>query len=399
MDSQFFPPPQGSPSSSPPVPPGPGSVQPAGRSRLPVLFLVLLGLLAIWYTPRLAERIKFSQTRGEVEAIRAGLPELKLGALGRAFGLVARAAGPSVVHIHTQGQTLAGQRVGPFIQPRILQTSGQASGVIVDPEGYIVTNRHVIEGADRITVQLSDGRQRPAQLIGADEGTDLAVLKINADGLVAARWGDSDRLEVGELVWAVGNPFGLDRSVTFGIVSAKGRRGIDPSGRESPFQEFLQTDAAVNPGNSGGPLVNIDAEVVGINTAIVGRAYQGISFAIPSNMAKDVYERIRAQGRVIRGYLGVSLAEVSAQLAEELGIEPRQGAIVVRVAPNSPAAAADIRPGDVIVSWNGHPVENPSALTLLVARTEIGSRAQVELIRDGEPLTVEVRVGERPDGI
>jgi serine protease Do len=267
---------------------------------------------------------------------------------------------------------------------------GQGSGVIVDSTGYIVTNNHVVEGAQQIEVHLSDGRKRQADVIGTDPLTDIAVLKIDADSLIAAEWGDSDKLEVGALVWAIGNPFGLDRSVTMGIISAKGRPG------QNPFQNYLQTDAAVNPGNSGGPLVNIEGKIVGINTAIVGPSYQGVSFSIPSNEARKVYDRLRTEGKVARGWLGVALAQLTPELAKQLGLRQLRGALVQDVVRGAPAEKAGIEPGDVVVEWNGIAVDNSMMLSPLVAATKIGSSVPATIIRDGKSMEIKVTVEERP---
>jgi serine protease Do len=214
-----------------------------------------------------------------------------------------------------------------FPSPRRRESSGQGSGVIVDAAGYIVTNYHVIRDATEIEVGLSDGRRLGAQLVGTDSATDLALLRIDADRLTSAEWGDSERLEVGSLVWAAGSPFGLQRTITFGIISAKNRAGV----AGNAYQDFLQTDAAVNPGNSGGPLVDEQGRIVGINTAIVGEVYQGISFAVPSNVVREVYERLRLEGKFARGWLGVEMDEVTDELADRLGLHVPQGAYVVKL--------------------------------------------------------------------
>jgi Do/DeqQ family serine protease len=349
--------------------------------------------------PSLAEQFQYHITRGkeraEVESARATLSEHKLDAIGHAFGAVAKAVGPSVVHIDVrvlrQSRNIdeayyLGNRHQQF------EAQGQGSGVIVDADGYILTNNHVIQGAREIVVKISDGRSFSGKVVGADTLTDLAVVKIDADKLSVASWGDSDALEEGSLVWAVGNPFGLDRSVTFGIISAKSRRGFGGS----PYQDFLQTDAAVNPGNSGGPLVNINGEIVGINTAIIGRSFQGITFSIPSNMAKEVYDRLRTTGKVARGWLGVELAELTPEIAKKLQVDTPQGALVNDVLRGAPAEKAGIEPGDVIVEWNKHPIDGPTALSLLVARTKVGTKADAVVIRDGKRITVPVTVEERP---
>jgi serine protease Do len=263
--------------------------------------------------------------------------------------------------------------------------------VIVDVEGYIVTNNHVVAGATEIWVQLIDGREVPADIVGADVLTDLAVLKIDEPNLIALPWGDSEAMEAGDMIWAVGSPFGLQRSVSFGIVSAKSRH-MNGAATE---QDFLQTDAAVNPGNSGGPLVNIRGNIVGINTAIVGTTYRGISFAIPSAVAEDIYERLKTNRKIARGRLGVMLGELTSELGERFGIESPRGVLVVGVLRDSPAERARIEVGDVIIEWKGERVDDPTTLSRMVAATEVGSRAELKLIRDGVEMNLEVEVDER----
>jgi len=242
-------------------------------------------------------------------------------------------------------------------------------------------------------VRLSDGREiREVTIIGADAATDLAVLKIDADSLIPAVWGDSDQVQVGDWVLAIGNPYGLDRTVTAGIISAKGRHGIG----QNLYQDFLQTDAAVNPGNSGGPLVNLAGEIVGINTAIVGEAYQGISFAIPSRMAREVFDQLRKSGSVARGWLGVQPQDLTPELADQLGVRGTTGAVIARVVPDSPADQAGLKDGDVIIKWDGAPVRDASDLTLKVAGTAIHTSVTALIIRGREEQKVEIKVGTRP---
>jgi serine protease Do len=247
-------------------------------------------------------------------------------------------------------------------------------------------------------VQLSDGRIGSASVIGVDPLTDIAVLKTEMNDLVALDWGDSNELQVGDLVWAVGSPFGLQKSITSGILSAKERRGITGS---RVIQEFLQTDAAVNPGNSGGPLVNAAGKVIGINTAIIGPSYQGISFAVPSELAKASYEQLREHGYVLRGFLGVGPDVVPARVARRLGLDAGEGVLVTSVQPSSPASDADIRQGDVILSWNDEGFGDPTLLSRAIAATPIGTEIPVKLIRltrnGPEKLEVEVTVAARPD--
>jgi len=379
------------------LPPLGQPVAPRGPRRLPWLLVLLALFLFLLLLPTLVERIQYAVVRGreraEVDVARAELPTPQLTEISRQFALVAKAIGPSVVHIDTI-QVVDGPADRLSLRPaRQYEAFGQGSGVIIDEAGFILTNNHVVENARAINVLLTGDETRPAEIVGLDETTDLAVLKIAPGGLVAAAWGDSNALQVGSLVWAVGNPFGLDRSVSFGIISAKNRRVF----RElSPYQDFLQTDAAVNPGNSGGPLVDVSGKIVGINTAIVGQGYQGVSFSIPTSIAKDVYERLRDSGRVVRGYMGVRLDDLTQESAEQLGLKSLEGARVAFVENGAPAAEAGIQADDVIIKWDGHSVANATELTLMVGKTEIGSRVKVTVLRDRKPLELELKVGERP---
>ncbi len=271
------------------------------------------------------------------------------------------------------------------------------SGFVIDEEGHIVTNAHVIDRADEINVTLSDGRSLPATLIGADKKLDLALLKIEAgDSLPNVRFGDSDNLQVGEWVMAIGNPFGLEQTVTAGIVSAKGR--VIGAG---PYDDFIQTDASINPGNSGGPLFNIDGEVVGINTAIIAQG-QGIGFAIPVNVARQAISQIKETGRVTRGWLGVSIQVVDDNLAESLGLDTAGGALVTEVFPDSPAEKAGFRRQDVIVVFNGMPIEHVRDLPRIVAATSVGETVNVVVIRNGKRVKLRAvvsKMDEEPESI
>jgi serine protease Do len=363
-----------------------------------LLVILVLAVSAPWLAQQIMYRATYGKQQAEVEIARSVIGEFKNTT--EAFRLVAQSMGPSVVHIDTE-QILGGEGREILNGWRLMlprrRLAGQGSGVIVDKEGYILTNYHVVANATRLAVNLSDGRKiTDAAVIGADAATDLAVIRINADNLIPAPWGDSDALEVGDWVLAVGNPYGLDRTVTAGIISAKGRRGVIGG---NLFQDFLQTDCAVNPGNSGGPLVNLSGEIVGINTAIVGEAFQGISFAIPSRMVKEVYEQIRKSGSVERGYLGVLPQDLTEELAQQLGVKGELGAVVTRVMPDSPAAEAGIQEGDVIVSWDGHPIQNAGDLTLKVAGTQIGKKVEAKIIRNNREMTVDVTVGSRPTDV
>ncbi|MEJ2345292.1 MAG: DegQ family serine endoprotease [Gammaproteobacteria bacterium] len=279
-------------------------------------------------------------------------------------------------------------RGGDGIPPVPRESLG--SGFIISPDGYILTNRHVVKGADKIVVRLSDRREFRAKLVGMDKPSDIALLKIDASNLPVVRMGDSDRLKVGEWVLAIGSPFGFEHSVTAGIVSAKGRTLPHEN-----YVPFIQTDVAINPGNSGGPLFNLDGQVVGVNSQIFSRTggYMGLSFAIPSNTAMQVAEQIKTKGRVSRGWLGVYIQDVTGELAESFGLDKPRGALVARVLPGSPAEKAGIRVGDVIVTYQGHAVEQSSALPPMVGATPVGAEARVTVIRDRKtvPLTVTIR--------
>ena len=269
------------------------------------------------------------------------------------------------------------------------KTSSLGSGFIIDKEGHVLTNDHVVNGADEIEIKLSDGRSFPAKIIGSDSKLDLALVKIEAeDTFPVARLGNSDSLQVGEWVMAIGNPFGLEQTVTAGIVSAKGR--VIGAG---PYDDFIQTDASINPGNSGGPLFNTTGEVVGINTAIVARG-QGIGFAIPINMAREVIDQLKKTGHVTRGWLGVSVQDISDELAESFDLGSKKGALVAVVIEGSPAEKAGLKRGDIILSFDGKPVENLHDLPRLVAATPIDKKVAVVVFRDGKEKTFNVTIGK-----
>ncbi|MBM3999858.1 MAG: PDZ domain-containing protein [Planctomycetes bacterium] len=362
--------------------------------------VVLLMVGVRYFVPWFAEEIQYAITRGreraEYEAAGAALVSDPTAEISNAGQRVSKRIGPSVVHINVETATAeVATEPSVFFGHPEHDRSGQGSGVIVDASGFILTNYHVVRGASEIRVGLSDGRRVGAQLVGYDGPSDLAVLKVDADRLTAASWGDSHRIDVGSLVWAAGSPFGLQRTVTLGILSAKHRGGI----AGTPYQDFLQTDAAVNPGNSGGPLVDEQGRVIGINTAIVGEAYQGVSFAVPSHVARDVFERLVRDGRVARGWLGVQMDDVSDALADRLRMAHPHGVLVTHVVEidgNSPARDAGVRAGDVIVGWNGEEITNPSTLSRLVAGTQIGTGATLRLLRDGDEIELAIVVGDRP---
>jgi len=281
-----------------------------------------------------------------------------------------------------------------FQMPRDRREASLGSGVIVSPDGYIVTNNHVISKADEIKVLLNDKREFIGKVVGTDPKSDIAVIKISAKDLPTIPWGDSDKLEVGEYILAIGNPFGLNQTVTQGIVSAVGRANVGIA----DYEDFIQTDAAINPGNSGGALVNVRGQLVGINTAIFSRSggYMGIGFAVPSNMTRAVMDSLIKSGKVVRGWLGVSIQEVTADLAKQFGIKQSKGALVSEVLPDSPAAAAGIQSGDVITTFNGKTVDGPSILRNIVAQTPVGNKVKVVVLRDKKPVTIDVKIAEQP---
>jgi serine protease Do len=291
---------------------------------------------------------------------------------------------------------------GPFgpqgpMPPQDPHGRGMGSGVIVSPDGYIVTNNHVVDGANELTVTLPDKREFKAKIVGTDPKTDLAVVKIDASNLPYVRWGDSSKLQVGEYVLAVGNPFGLNSTVTLGIVSAlgRGRMGI------TQYEDFIQTDAAINPGNSGGALINTAGELVGINTAIVSQTggYQGVGFAVPASMAKPVYESLVRTGKVVRGYLGIAIQDLTQDLAKSFGLKQAKGALVSSVAEDSPAERAGIKQGDVIVAYQGKLIDDPSVLQREVTSTPVGTKATLKLIRNGHEQEVAVTIGEQSETV
>jgi len=278
--------------------------------------------------------------------------------------------------------------------PRTFRTQSLGSGFIIRSDGYIVTNNHVVDGASEISVKLSDSRHFPATVVGRDEKTDVALLKIDAQNLPVVAFGNSDALQVGESVMAIGNPFGLEGTVTTGIVSAKGRVI-----GEGPYDNFIQTDASINPGNSGGPLVNQAGQVVGIDTAIVSQSggSVGIGFAIPINEAKSILPQLQAQGHVTRGWLGVSIQPMTAELAKAFHLEQDHGALVAQVMPDSPAATAGLKTGDVIVEFDGHTVSKAGDLSRLVAGATVGQAATLRLLREGTPLTLTAQIATLPE--
>lgn len=275
------------------------------------------------------------------------------------------------------------------------KSAGEGSGVIVEPEGVILTNHHVIDKATKITVHLADDREFDAKLLASDPRTDLAVLKIEASGLPTVPFGDSAGVRVGDFALAIGNPFGIGQTVTLGIVSATGRGNL---GIED-YEDFIQTDAAINPGNSGGALVNYQGELIGINTAILSPegANNGVGFAIPSNLARNIMKQLVDTGKVTRGYLGVIMQPLTPQLAEALGVQHRTGALIADLSPDSPAAEAGVQRGDVIVGINGKTITDLSQLKLFIGSVQPGSELHLKVARGGDDLSMAVKLTERKD--
>ena len=366
---------------------------------------VLILLVCLRYLlPPMLESSRYSwhrgQLRAEYELAGAQLENVSWEGLSQVSQTVARRVHPSVVHIqltmkNEDSETMS--RWNPDMKS-FRTTSGQGSGIIVSEDGYILTNQHVLESDAEIQVYLADNRVLPAKVVGLDRTTDLALLKVDAQDLLPITWGDSDDLDVGSPVWAVGSPFGLAGSVSFGILSGKHRLDLNANpqyrgSREritSRYSDLMQSDVAVNPGNSGGPLVNGKGELIGINTAIVGESYRGVSFSIPSRIAREVLDQFLAHGRVRRGWVGVELAmEI---IPEREDTKPR---VVVRVvAPNSPAERAGIYPGDRITEFNGQPVVDVQQLIESIRTTPADSVIQLKIDRDGEELAIDLTLGE-----
>ena len=328
------------------------------------------------------------------------------------FSDIAERVTPSVVNIRTEKSVKGGGRVfrhfgGPFGDEdpfdmferffggdpdREFKQRSLGSGFVIDKSGYIVTNNHVIEDADEIRVRLSNDEEYDAEIVGRDSNTDIALIKISQDAdLPIVELGDSDDLKIGQWVVAMGNPFGLEHTVTAGIVSAKGR--VIGSG---PYDDFIQTDASINPGNSGGPLLNTRGEVVGINTAIIASG-QGIGFAVPINMAKGIINQLRESGEVTRGWLGVAIQDLSPEIADYYGFEEETGVLVTEVFEGDPADKAGIRARDIIISVNGRPVEDIRDLTRRIAGLNVGRKATVEVLRNGDRQSFDITIARRDE--
>ncbi len=344
-----------------------------------LIVVVLAGLLA---TPPAEARAAVSP-----ESQSPGVRGLRmLHEIEAALTDLAERVSPSVVSIApSSSPDLAKER---FRNPR-----GAGSGVIVSPDGFIVTNNHVVGDAEGVEVRIHDGTKYQGHVVGKDADTDLALVKISPRGAVpAAALGDSEEVKIGQWALAVGNPFGLDRTVTLGVVSGIGRQDINLS----RYENYIQTDSSIFPGNSGGPLFNLNGEIIGINTAVIN-SVQGIGFAIPSNMVKQVVHQLRVQGKVVRGWLGVGIQQVTSELGKKFGVEEGQGVLVNEVFENDPAAQSGIQPGDIITSVDGTPVESPKSLSRVIAGLKPGDTARIEVIRNKESMKLDVAVTERRD--
>jgi serine protease Do len=335
--------------------------------------------------------------------------------LGQAFVEVAKKVQPAVVHIQTEKTvSMKPDKFGlgedffkgspfedffkGFRSPREKgkdyrqKQKGEGSGVIVDKEGYVLTNNHVIEGADKVKVRMNDGREFVATVKGQDSRTDLAVLQIKAKDLPAATLGDSDKLEVGEWAIAIGNPFGLEHTVTVGVISAKGRSGLGTG----TYEDFIQTDASINPGNSGGPLINIDGEVIGINVMVIWPG-QGIGFAIPINMAKQILNDLIKQGKVVRPWLGISVQDLSAEMAEQFQVKEKEGVLVGQVYAGAGAEKAGIVSGDIIKSIDDKAVKNVGELVREIQKKKVGQKVKLAIVRDGKSMAIDVTLTTMSD--
>jgi serine protease Do len=345
-------------------------------------------------------------------AVRAGLPD---------FTELVQANGPAVVNISTKQTEAISRRFHGFTVPDLpensplydffhrffgdeeggggtppdqIEAKSLGSGFIISPDGYIITNYHVVQGADEIVVRTSDRRDFLAKVIGSDKRSDIALVKIAATNLPVVQIGSAKDLKVGEWVLAIGSPFGFDHSATAGIVSAKGR-----SLPSENYVPFIQTDVAINPGNSGGPLFNMDGKVVGVNSQIYSRTggFMGLSFAIPIDVAMDVVDQLKSKGKVSRGWLGVLIQDVTRELAETFGMSQPRGALVAQVLPKSPAEKAGLKPGDIILSYNGKPITSSSVLPPMVGMSPVGKTAELEVLRRGKTEKIPIVIGELPD--
>ncbi len=371
------------------------------------LFEAAIAGLAFAFVLLLLFRPETFETRPTVLITEAPAPALEDGEGGGAvsYAHAVQIAAPAVVNIYTTKVVTQRSPLleDPFFRrffgqdpavPRQRMESSLGSGVIVSAQGYLLTNNHVIEGADEIQVALNDGRSASALVVGSDPETDLALLKADFDSVPHITFTQADNLRVGDVVLAIGNPFGVGQTVTQGIISATGRTQLGIS----TFENFIQTDAAINPGNSGGALINAHGQLVGINTAIFSRSggSQGIGFAIPASLAKAVMQQLVEQGRVIRGWLGVNVQDVTPELAESFGLRSTAGAIVAGVLMGGAADQAGLAPGDILLEVDDQPVRDARAAMNIIAAIPPGNEITLKVLRAGSPVEMPVRIGERP---
>ncbi len=365
-----------------------------------LFLLILTAMVSLPHSPAFASQSKISEQSIDL-----------LTRTGKAMAEVTAAVKPAIVNISTTRTVKVSGGGDPFFddpffrrffgdqfgrqrQPKEHKSAGLGSGVIVTSDGYIITNSHVIKDADEIKVTLTDKKEYAGKVIGSDPKTEIAVVKIEAKDLPTVSWGNSDSLQVGEVVLAVGNPYGLNQTVTMGIVSALGRANVGIA----DYEDFIQTDAAINPGNSGGALVNIKGELVGINTAIytTSGGYQGIGFAIPSNMVKSIMESLIKTGKVVRGWLGVTIQKVTPELAKQFDLKEEAGALVGDIMENSPAEKAGLQRGDIILEYDGKKIEEPYILRNMVANNLPGEVHTALVLRDGKTRKIAITIGELP---
>ena len=385
------------------------SVHLATSTFMSLVMVLALLLLARLLVPSLVENVRYSWHKGELRAeyelSDERLRNVSLDSLTDVSQLVSRRVGPSVVHINLipDEETIAKFKniLGKGIRKDDL--AGQGSGFVIDSQGYIITNHHVVEEVGAIEVTLADGRQLPAKVVGSDPLTDLAVLKVDANDLLPCSWGNSEKVVVGTPVWAVGSPFGLQQTVTFGIISGKHRVNMRPSVNardipNTPYSDLMQSDVALNRGNSGGPLVNAQGEVVGVNAAILGETFRGVSFSIPSHVAQKIAKTLIAEGAVERGWLGVQLADLSDEERFDAAGR-RQAGVRVNWFPDiSPAKEAGLQVGDIIVAFEGEQIYDVSQLIRHIGELTAGTKVGVTVLRDGKSLDFTVRLDQRdPD--
>lgn len=366
---------------------------------------VTISLAALFVVVTLRPDLVSWSTSNGIVTIREEVERPTEGPGTSALSVAARKAMPSVVNIFTSKEMKVPRH--PFMDDPLFrrffgdqldrdtqQSSSLGSGVIVGPEGYILTNHHVIEAADEIELALADGRKVPARVVGTDPETDLAVLKVNISGLPAVTFGHPDKLSVGDMVLAIGNPFGVGQTVTMGIVSALGRSHLGIS----TFENFIQTDAAINPGNSGGALVDASGNLVGINSAIYSRSggSLGIGFAIPSDLARQVMQQIVSTGVVTRGWIGVEVQDITAELAESFRLPSPSGTLIAGVLRGGPADRAGVKPGDILIAVESRPVVDSTTMLNLIAALEPGKDATLKIVRNRSEIEVKVNVGKRP---